>query len=116
LRRLAAEVEDDDAVDRLRVVARRSFRCPGVQRYLEISLDLRVIGREHTVAGVGGLAVDCLAASRSLDELSLRLRPAPDRSLPAAVAPDTLRQRCRELGRRIGLHPVEEFVAELDEQ
>ena len=33
-----------------------------VERYLEIGLDLGIIGREHAVAGIGGLAVNCLAA------------------------------------------------------
>ena len=52
---------------RLRIVVRRALRRRRVKRDLEIGLDLGVIGREHTVAGIGGLAVDCLAAPLSLD-------------------------------------------------
>ena len=66
---LAAEVEHDDAVGRLRraadggtVVLGRALRGGRVEGDLEIGLDLGIVGREHTVAGVGDLAVDGLAA------------------------------------------------------
>ena len=69
LRELAAEVEHDDAVGRLRRAVDRwagrravAFGRRRVEGDLEVRLDLGVVGREDAVAGVGRLAMDGLAA------------------------------------------------------
>jgi hypothetical protein len=67
LSRLAAEVDDDHVVRRLRLVVLGADRWRRVERNLEIGLDLGVIRGKDTVAGVRGLAVDCLAALISVD-------------------------------------------------
>ena len=70
---LAAEVEDDDGVGlgRRRLAARDAragnvevgtLGRRGVEGDLEVGLDLGVVGRQDAVTGVGGLAVDGLAA------------------------------------------------------
>ncbi len=86
LRELAAEVEHDDAVGRLRRAADGGplvgipGRGRGVERDLEVGLDLGVVGRQHAMAGVGLLAVDGLAALRCC-RLAPSIRSPPLRSL-----------------------------------
>ena len=93
-------VEDDDAVGRLgrspdrRSIVARPFRGRGSERDLEIGLDLRIIGREDAVTGVGGLTMDGLAA------LEIRIVPGHlscHRSLsaPPAAAGSSLAMRAR---------------------
>jgi hypothetical protein len=62
LRRLAAEIEHDDVVWSLWLVLGRAIGRRRIEGYLEIGLDLGVIRGKDTMTGVGGLAVDCLAA------------------------------------------------------
>jgi hypothetical protein len=65
---LASEVEDDDRIGRLGQLGRRlvgrSLGMGGVERLLQVRLDLGVVGREHPMAGVRRLAVDGAAALR----------------------------------------------------
>jgi hypothetical protein len=58
LRELAAEVQDDDGVGVLGRLGLDALRRRGVERLLEVGLDLRVVGGQDPMAGVGGLAVD----------------------------------------------------------
>jgi hypothetical protein len=67
LRSLAAEVDDDHVVRGLRLYVLGADRWRCVERNLEICLDLGVVRGKDTVAGVGGLAMDCLAALISVD-------------------------------------------------
>ena len=59
---LAAEVEHHDRVRLLGRLGRHPLRRSGVERLLEVGLDLGVVRGEDAVAGVGGLAVDRPAA------------------------------------------------------
>jgi len=59
---LAAEVEHHDRVRLDRPVAARADRGRGIERHLEIGLDLGVVRCKDPMAGVGRLAVDGLAA------------------------------------------------------
>jgi len=72
LRRLSAEIKDEDRVGRLRVCVRCSIRRRSVERYLKVGLDLGIVRSEDAVAGVRLLTVDCLAALRTCDVRSLR--------------------------------------------
>jgi hypothetical protein len=83
---LAAEIEHYDAVGRLRLGVGRAIGRWRVEGYLEIGLDLGVIRGKDAMTGVGGLAVDCLAALRSID-LSPLLPPAVYRSSSGLAGP-----------------------------
>ena len=67
LRRLTAEIDDDHVVRSLRLFVLGADRWRRVERNLEICLDLGIVRGKDTVAGVGGLAMDCLAALSSVD-------------------------------------------------
>jgi hypothetical protein len=66
LGQLAPEVEDDDGTrfDGGGSGNGRAVRRGGVERRLEIGLDLGVVGGEHAVPCIGRLAVDGLAPLR----------------------------------------------------
>ena len=55
---LAAEVEHHDRVRLLGRLGLDALRRSGVERLLEVRLDLGVVGGEDAMAGVGRLAVD----------------------------------------------------------
>ena len=55
---LAAEVEHDDRVRLLGRLGLHPLRRSGVQRLLEVRLDLGVVGGEDAMAGVACRAVD----------------------------------------------------------
>ena len=57
LRELAPEVQDDDRVRVLGRLGRDALRRRGVERLLEIGLDLGVVRGEDAVAGVCRLAM-----------------------------------------------------------
>jgi hypothetical protein len=58
---LAPEVQDDDRV-RFGWRAISSFGRRRVERLLQIGLDLGIVRRQHAMAGVRSLAMDCSAA------------------------------------------------------
>ncbi len=70
---LAAEVEHDDRVRLLGRLGLDALRWSGVERLLEVRLDLGVVGGEHAVAGVRCLAVDRAAPIRRALLVGLRL-------------------------------------------
>ena len=89
---LAAEVEDDDGPGRPRspvagLVVRRAVGGRRLERGLEIGLDLGVVGGQDAMSGIGGLAVDRLAAVRGIWSRG-RVRGVSGRPDPAgSVAP-----------------------------
>jgi hypothetical protein len=62
LRELAAEIENRDGIRSLGRLGLDALGRWGVQRLLEVGLDLGVVGGEDAVPGVRGLAVDRAAA------------------------------------------------------
>ncbi len=68
LRELAPEIEDDHgfalvvSIGRSGAIVRGALRGRRLERRLEVGLDLGVIGCQDAVAGVGGFAMDGLAA------------------------------------------------------
>ena len=96
LGRLAAEVQDHDRVGLATRRGRRLIGCLALggrsaERRLEVGLHLRVVGRQHTVAGVGRFAMDRLAATSGrlhLRQSALRSRPpAPRPVYPPGASP-----------------------------